>query len=37
MYTTGPRKFVGYQLLLTIALPIVWIWFGGLVGTNRRC
>ncbi len=34
MYTTGPRKFVGYQLLLAIALPIVWIWFSGLVATN---
>ena len=34
MYTVGPRKFVGYQLLFTLALPIVWIWFAGIVGTN---
>jgi tight adherence protein C len=34
MYTTGPRKFVGYQLLLTIALPVVWLWFSGLLATN---
>ena len=34
MYTTGPRKFVGYQLMLAIALPILWIWFSGLVASN---
>ena len=32
MYTTTPRKLVGYQLLLAIAMPIVWIWIGGLLG-----
>jgi len=32
MYTTTPRKFIGYQLLLTIALPLAWIWVVGLTG-----
>ena len=26
MYTTSPRKFIGYRVLLTILLPALWIW-----------
>ena len=26
MYTTSPRKFIGYRVLLTILLPAVWLW-----------
>ena len=26
MYTTNPRKFIGYRVLLTILLPAVWLW-----------
>jgi tight adherence protein C len=41
MYTTSPRKFVGYRVLLTVALPALWIYlmsagaftgFRGIVG-----
>jgi tight adherence protein C len=27
MYTTTPRKFLGYRLLLTLFLPLLWVWF----------
>jgi tight adherence protein C len=27
MYTTSPRKFIGYRVLLTILLPGLWLWF----------
>ena len=27
MYTTSPRKFIGYRVLLTILLPALWLWF----------
>jgi tight adherence protein C len=26
MYTTSPRKFIGYRVLLTILLPALWLW-----------
>jgi tight adherence protein C len=26
MYTTSPRKFIGYRVLLTIFLPALWLW-----------
>jgi tight adherence protein C len=35
MYTTSPRKFIGYRLLLTIFLPALWLWLatsGGIDG-----
>jgi tight adherence protein C len=28
MYTTSPRKFIGYRLLLTIFLPTLWLWLA---------
>jgi tight adherence protein C len=28
MYTTNPRKFMGYRLLLAIFLPAVWLWLA---------
>jgi tight adherence protein C len=28
MYTTSPRKFMGYRLLLAVALPLLWLWLS---------
>jgi len=28
MYHTSPGKFLGYRVLCTIGLPLLWIWFG---------
>jgi tight adherence protein C len=28
MYHTSPGKFLGYRVLCTFALPLLWIWFG---------
>jgi tight adherence protein C len=28
IYTTSPRKFIGYRLLLTIFLPVFWLWLA---------
>ena len=28
MYTTSPRKFMGYRLLLGVALPLLWLWLS---------
>jgi tight adherence protein C len=28
LYQTSPGKFMGYRVLCTIALPLLWIWFG---------
>src|SRR5918911_1918655 len=28
MYNTSPGKFVGYRVLCTIGLPLLWIWFA---------
>jgi tight adherence protein C len=28
LYQTSPGKFLGYRVLCTIALPLLWIWFG---------
>jgi tight adherence protein C len=34
MYTTTPRKFLGYRLLATIFLPLLGIWFATTTGTT---
>src|SRR5918912_71517 len=28
LYQTSPGKFLGYRVLCTIGLPLLWIWFG---------
>jgi tight adherence protein C len=28
IYNTSPGKFLGYRVLCTIGLPLLWIWFG---------
>jgi tight adherence protein C len=28
LYRTSPGKFMGYRVLCTIGLPLLWIWFG---------
>ena len=35
MYTTTPRKLVGYQLLFAISFPFLWFWIGSLLGGDR--
>lgn len=32
MYSTTPRKLVGYQLLFACSFPILWFWIGSLIG-----
>jgi tight adherence protein C len=32
MYQVTPRMLLGYQVLLTIALPALWIWFAAVAG-----
>lgn len=27
-YTVGPRRFLGYQALAAVGLPLLWIWFA---------
>jgi tight adherence protein C len=34
MYRTSPRKVIGYQLLLGVALPAIWIWIAVGVGVS---
>jgi len=34
MYSTTPAKLVGYQLLLACVFPILWLWLGGLAGSQ---
>jgi len=34
LYTTSPRKFLGYRVLATVALPLVWIWFASTTGAG---
>jgi tight adherence protein C len=34
LYRTTPRKFLGYRLLVTIALAGVWLWLVALAGGN---
>jgi tight adherence protein C len=33
-YTVGPRRYVGYQVLLSLALPIALIWLFALAGAG---
>jgi tight adherence protein C len=32
MYRTAPRQIIGYQLLLAVVVPLVWVWFSVVVG-----
>jgi tight adherence protein C len=32
LYTTAPRKFLGYQTLAAVTFPAAWIWFAGTAG-----
>src|SRR4051794_31215584 len=34
MYTTSPGRFFGYQFLLAVVLPFIWLWIAGLGDTN---
>jgi tight adherence protein C len=34
MYATSPRKLMGYRLLLTLALPLIWLWFSANGGSS---
>ncbi len=34
MYKTSPGKFLGYRLLCTVGVPLLWIWFAAT--TSRR-
>ncbi len=34
LYKTTPGKFLGYRVLCTIAVPLLWIWFGVTVGVG---
>ena len=33
MYTTSPRKFMGYRLILAVALPLLWLWLSSSGGS----
>ena len=33
-YTVGARRFLGYRMLLTIAIPVGLVWFFALVGSS---
>ena len=32
MYTTPPRRFIGYRLLSTVGLPLLWLWVSATAG-----
>jgi tight adherence protein C len=32
LYTMSARKFMGYRLLATLALPALWLWFASVTG-----
>src|SRR6266567_2657812 len=34
MYNVTPGRFLGYRVLCTVALPIIWIWFGFSIGVK---
>jgi tight adherence protein C len=34
LYTTSPRKFLGYRVLSTLILPVVWLWFASTTGAG---
>ena len=33
-YLTSPRKFWGYRILLTVALPLLWLWLAAIGGMS---
>jgi tight adherence protein C len=34
MFTTSPRKFTGYRLLLAVTLPLLWLWLAANGGSG---
>jgi tight adherence protein C len=34
LYTMNARKFMGYRLLATIVLPLLWLWFASTTGAG---
>lgn len=34
MYKTSPGKFLGYRILCTVGVPLLWIWFAVTVGVG---
>jgi tight adherence protein C len=34
LYTMNARKFMGYRLLATIVLPLIWLWFASTTGAG---
>jgi hypothetical protein len=34
LYTLNARKFMGYRLLATIALPLLWLWYASSSGAG---
>ena len=34
LYTMNARKFMGYRLLSTLALPLIWLWFASTSGAG---
>jgi tight adherence protein C len=34
LYTTSPRKFLGYRVLSTLILPAIWLWFASTTGAG---
>ena len=34
MYTTSPGRIFGYQFILAVGFPIVWLWLAGFAGVN---
>jgi tight adherence protein C len=34
LYTMSTRKFMGYRVLATVALPLVWLWFASTTGAG---
>jgi tight adherence protein C len=34
LYTTSPAKFLGYQAMATVALPVLWLWITVSSGTS---
>ena len=35
IYGLEPQRFVGYRILSTVALPLVWLWFTSTIGSSR--
>jgi len=34
LYNVTPGRFIGYRVLCTVGLPILWIWFGVTIGVK---